>query len=103
MQQMNVRRGQQAVREAEKKLAMIQRWDRELDHHTDPFVRQINHLHGFLTADLGRAAASLDQTIKTLENYAAIAPGGTAPTAQPAEPDASSHAAPENPAPAASP
>jgi hypothetical protein len=81
--QMSVRRCQTAVREAEKKLALIRKWDRELDRETEPLLKQVSSLHGFLSADLRNAVATLEEILRTLEAYANT-PAPSAAT--PAEP-----------------
>jgi predicted transcriptional regulator len=71
-QQMAVHRAQRSVREAEDKLRVLKKWDRELQNRTEPMVKQIEQLHGFLTADMARAVAFLGEVIKTLEAYAEV-------------------------------
>ena len=63
-------------REAEAKLAVLKKWDRELENRTDPLVKQVTQLHGFLTTDMGRAVAYLAQVVKALEAYADVATPG---------------------------
>lgn len=75
--QMAVHRAEQAVRAAEDKVAAVRRWGRDFGNHADPLVKQLEQLHHFLVADLGRAVAELAQAITTLQAYAGI---GTAPT-----------------------
>jgi hypothetical protein len=76
---MAVQRAQQVVKEAEAKLAVIKKWDRELENRTDPLAKQVEQLHGFLTTDMTRAAAYLAQVVKTLDAYAdVLAPSGSA-------------------------
>jgi hypothetical protein len=70
--QMQVQKAQRSVREAEQKLAAIKKWLRELEPLTEPLLKQIEQLRGFLTADLGRAVASLAENVKLLERYAKI-------------------------------
>jgi hypothetical protein len=71
---MAVQRAERAAREAEAKLVVVKRWDRELENRTDPLLKPVNQLHGFLTADMARAVAYLDQAVRTLAAYAAAAP-----------------------------
>ena len=47
-QQMAVQRAQRDVRAVEDKLAVIKKWDRELDDRSAPLVKQMEQLHGFL-------------------------------------------------------
>lgn len=77
-QQMEVRRAREAVKEAEAKLVLLKRWDRELENRSEPLVKQVDQMHFFLTTDLTRAVASLAQTVKSLEAYAGVAlPGAS--------------------------
>jgi hypothetical protein len=76
---MVMQRAQQAVKEAEAKLAVLKKWERELENRTDPLTKQVEQLHGFLTTDMTRAAAYLAQVVKTLDAYAdVLAPSGSA-------------------------
>jgi hypothetical protein len=74
-QQMAVHRAQHAVRDAEAKLALLKKWDRELENRTEPLLKQVDLLHGFLTSDMARAVAYLAQAVKSLDAYAGVAPG----------------------------
>ena len=77
LQQMAVHRADRAARESEAKLAVLKKWDRELENRTDPLVKMLNQLHGFIVTDMTQAVAYLGQVVKTLEAYAAVAaPGG---------------------------
>ncbi|HEY3762750.1 MAG TPA: hypothetical protein VGN23_13475 [Verrucomicrobiae bacterium] len=70
--QMTVRRAQNAVQQAEDKLKLLKRWDRDLDNRAAPLLKEIEQLHGFLTADIPRATATLMQIIKTLDAYTGV-------------------------------
>jgi hypothetical protein len=70
-QQLAVQRAARAVDEAEAKLAVLKKWDRDLENQTGPLLKQIEQLQGFLTTDMGRAAAQLAQVVQTLDAYAA--------------------------------
>ncbi len=74
LQQMAVQRADRAVREAEGKLAIVRKWSRNLDEKVDPLLRQTGQFQTFLTADLAKAIACLDQVINVLEAYAGIIP-----------------------------
>ncbi|HEY1662206.1 MAG TPA: hypothetical protein VGI03_07290 [Verrucomicrobiae bacterium] len=77
--QMAMRRAQRAVEEAEGKLKILRRWDRDLDNRAAPLLKEIEQLHGFLTADMPRAVALLAQFIKALDAYTGMGapnPGG---------------------------
>ncbi len=78
LQLMAVQRTERAVREGEAKLSVIKKWGREMENRTDPLLKQLNQLQGFLTTDMGRAVAYLAQVVKTLEAYASVAAPGAA-------------------------
>jgi hypothetical protein len=73
-----VQRAERAVREAEAKLMVIKKWDRELENKSEPLIKQTNQLHNFLTAEMPGAVAQLTQIVTLLEAYADVnpAPGG---------------------------
>jgi flagellar motility protein MotE (MotC chaperone) len=73
-QQMAVQRAQRDMRVVEEKLAVLKKWDRDLDHKTAPLVKQMEQLHGFLTVEMDRAVAYLDQAIRALEAYREAGP-----------------------------
>ena len=85
LQQMAVHRADRALREAEAKLAVLKKWDRELENRTDPLVKMLTQMHGFLITDMAQAVAYLAQVVKTLEAYAAVAAPGGAPALTAAE------------------
>ena len=70
--QMQVNKALKAVREAEGKLAGIKKWLRELEPVTEPLLKQIEQLRGYLQADIGRAISSLTENVKLLDAYAKI-------------------------------
>jgi hypothetical protein len=91
-QQMAVIKARNAVREAETKLRILRKWDRELEHRSEPLVKQLDQLHGFLATDMVKAVAYLAQVVRTLDAYAGVAlPGGETSSAAPVE-DASTPA-----------
>ena len=74
LQHLNMQRAQGAVREVEAKLDLLKKWDRQMENRTDPLVKQVEQLQGFLTADMARAVAYLEQVIKTLDAYVGTMP-----------------------------
>jgi hypothetical protein len=82
LQQMAVNRAKRALQESEDKIKTLKRWGHELDNRSAPLLKEIEQLHGFLTAELPKAVALLAQTIRTLDAYAEAAapakPEGTA-------------------------
>jgi hypothetical protein len=84
---MAVQRAERANHEAEAKMTVLKKWDRELENCSDPLVKQITQFHGFLSTDMQRAVAYLDRVIKTLEAYAGVtAPGADAATVRTTKP-----------------
>ncbi len=85
LQLMAVQRAQRAVHEAEAKLGMLKKWERELDHRTAPLLKQTEQTQGFLTTDMARAIAYLEQVLRALDAYRQVASsrgvsaGGAAP------------------------
>jgi hypothetical protein len=67
---MTVHRAQKAVGEAEEKLKLLKKWDRELDNRTAPLLKEVEQLHNYLTGDIPKAVAYLAQIVKTLDAYA---------------------------------
>jgi hypothetical protein len=74
---MMVQRTERADREAKAKMAVLKKWDRELENRTDPLLKQVTQLQWFLAGDMARAVAYLAQVVRTLEAYAAVARPGT--------------------------
>jgi hypothetical protein len=74
LQQMAVQRAQRQMRAVEEKMSVLKKWDRDLDNRTSPLVKQMEQLHGFLSVEMERAVAYLDQTIRALEAYRSVAP-----------------------------
>ena len=70
---MAVQRAQRAIAEAEAKLGVLKKWDRELDNRAAPLLKQTEQLQGFLATDMARAVVYLDQALKALEAYRQVA------------------------------
>jgi len=73
-QYMAAHRAQRSVREAEDKQRLLKKWNRELENRTEPMVKLVDQLHGFLTSEMIHAVAFLAQAVKTLQAYADLAP-----------------------------
>ena len=73
LQQMAVQKAQRAMEEAEGKLVMLRKWDRELENLTDPLLKPVGQLQGFLATDMNKAVAYLAQSIQALEAYTDVA------------------------------
>jgi hypothetical protein len=83
VQQLLVHRAEQAYDEAEKKLAMLKKWDRELENRSEPLVKQVDQFQSFVTAEMPKAIAYLTQVVRTLEAYADVRMGGSTDAAAP--------------------
>ena len=82
-QQMAVHRTKRAFHEAEDKLRVIRKWNRDFDNRVEPLLKQMEKLHTVLAHDMVRAIAYLAQAINTLHAYAGIAPPTAAPASAP--------------------
>jgi hypothetical protein len=80
-QQMAVQRAQRDMRAVEEKLAVLKRWNRDLENKTAPLVKQMEQLHGFLTVEMDKAVAYLDQALAALAAYQSVSPAAMPPTA----------------------
>ena len=68
-----VRRAKLALAEAEEKMKLLKKSERELDHDSEPLLKQVEKLQGFLSGDMGLAVVQLNEFIKVLEAYAGVA------------------------------
>ena len=82
---MAVQRAERANREAEAKMTVLKKWGRELENRTDPLAKQVTQFHSFLTTDMQRAVAYLDNVVKALEAYAGVHTPDTSAAPAPAE------------------
>jgi hypothetical protein len=73
-QQMAVRRARDAVHEAEAKLSLLRKWDRDLANLAEPLVRQTNSLQHALNSDMPQAVAHLEQLVQALDAYRDLIP-----------------------------
>jgi hypothetical protein len=80
-QQLAVHRAKRAVQETEEKLALLKKWDRELENLTDPLLKPVGQLQGFLATDMKKAVAYLAQSVQALEAYTDVAAPGLPATA----------------------
>ena len=67
-------KAREALDEAEAKLRILKRWNKEFASRTEPLARQLEKLHTVLAHDMTKAIAYLTQAADTLDAYAAIAP-----------------------------
>jgi len=73
-QYMAVQRAQASVREAEEKQKLLKKWSRELENRTEPMVKLIDQLHGFLNTEMLKAVQYLGEVVQTLQAYAEARP-----------------------------
>jgi chromosome segregation ATPase len=86
--EIDLRRAQARLREAEEKVANVRRWRRALPQTLNEYELPMRRLGGFLDGDVQHALAVLDASIAALDAYMALeAPGAAAPpNAAPAAP-----------------
>lgn len=84
LQHMAAQRARRAVEAAEQKLAALKKWERDLENLTDPLLKPVGQLQGYLTTDLARAVASLTQTLQAVEAYRKVASPRLAASSTPA-------------------
>lgn len=73
-EQFAVHRAKEAVAEADLKLRILRKWDRDFESRVQPLVKQMEKLHMVLSNDMVKAVAYLNQAIKTLAAYAQTTP-----------------------------
>jgi len=73
---MAVQKAQRAVDEAEAKLVMLKKWNREMETRAEPLLKQLEHFHGYLTTELVKGTVQLAQIVKTLDAYTDTVPLG---------------------------
>jgi hypothetical protein len=74
---MLVQRAERADQAARAKMAVLKKWDRELENRTDPLLKQVTQLQWFIAKDMAQAVAYLAKMERTLEAYADVAQPGT--------------------------
>jgi hypothetical protein len=82
-EQMAVHRAKRAFDEAEDKLRVIKKWNRDFENRVNPLVKQMEKLQTVLAHDMTQAIAFLTRAIDTLHAYAGITPAGSAPASAP--------------------
>ena len=86
-EQMAVAKAKRAYEEAEGKLRIIKRWDRDFENQTQPLARQMEKLHSLLADDAEKAVTYLTQALAALDDYTGMAPppGLATASSQPGE------------------
>jgi hypothetical protein len=80
-EQVAYHRARRALDEAEDKLRVVKRWNREFDSRAQPLVKQMEKLHTFLAHDLLLAINYLGEAAETLHGYAGMNTGSPPPPA----------------------
>lgn len=88
-QETAVTRARRALHEAQEKLRLVKKWDRNFDLVVDPLAKQMDGLRTVLDHDMPRALAFLGGAQRALEQYAGV----RTPTEEVPEPPVE----PENP------
>ena len=79
--QMDVKKAKRRIEEAEAKIEITKRWQRDLPKAVHEYDGPARQLSGYLESDLKQVLAMLDRMATSLEAYVAIsAPPGGAPT-----------------------
>lgn len=87
-EQMAVHRAKRAVEEADAKLRVIKKWNREFEGRVQPMAKQTEKLHTVFTNDMVKAVTFLAQAINTLAAYADTKPAASATASSQAAPEA---------------
>ena len=83
-QQAAVQKCRRAIHDAEDRIKLVKQWQRQFDQRVASPARQVEKLRHTLSNDLGQAVFWLNEVTKSLTDYAALSPGGSAPTNSPA-------------------
>jgi uncharacterized protein (UPF0305 family) len=84
VEQMAFHRARRALDEAQDKLRVLKKWNREFESRVQPLVKQTEKLHTVLSSDVPQAVAYLNQVLNTLAAYAeAQLQGSPSPSAPP--------------------
>lgn len=81
-QQLALHRAKAAYEEGQEKLALLKKWDHELDNRSQPLVKQVDQFLSFVSTELPRAIAYLTQAIRSLEAYAEVRMGAMSDAAE---------------------
>jgi len=77
-------RAEREVNEAMAKMAMLKKWDSQLEGLADPLLRQVENVHDFMMTEMPRAVNYLTEIIKSLEAYSDVPQPGTGSSGIPA-------------------
>jgi AcrR family transcriptional regulator len=76
-------KARRALDEAEARLSVIKKWSRQYESRVEPLAKEVDRLRDFLAAHMGRAVQYLSETIRTLADYAELAPPESSTTKPP--------------------
>ena len=93
---MSVNKAKQALEEAENKVQLIKKWNRDFSSQVEPLGKQMERLHTLLANELPGAVAHLGSIIKTLHDYADVGSPGEMPAPTPLPEKESSEALPDS-------
>lgn len=82
-----VRRATAAKREAEEKLRKIKKWCRDFDSGIEPLAKKVENLRASMLYEMPNAIAFLEQSARTLSDYAGMRAAGTAAKKPAQEPE----------------
>jgi hypothetical protein len=94
-EQFAVHRAKEAVAQADLKLRILRKWNRDFESRVQPMVKQMEKLHMVLSNDMVKAVTYLNQAINTLSAYAQSASERPAANSSITAPAASTSAAAE--------
>ena len=83
VEQLMVHRAKRAYDDADNKLRVIKKWNRDYDNRVAPLVKQMEKLHSVLGHDMTMAISFLTHAIDALRAYAEIAVPTDAPVTAP--------------------
>lgn len=75
-----VTKAKRALDEAENKLRIVKKWNRDFANHVEPLAKQLEKLQTVLTNNLPQAIAYLANAVKTLDDYRGVAPVSETPS-----------------------
>ncbi len=72
-----VMQAKRALNEAQARLDIVKKWNREFDSRIEPLAKEVDKLQDVLVSHMGKAVVYLTQANKSLAEYAEIAPRET--------------------------
>ncbi|MEO7678493.1 MAG: hypothetical protein ABIV39_17170 [Verrucomicrobiota bacterium] len=78
-ERMAVQKVKRALDEAEAKLVLVKKWNRNFANEVMPIAKQLEKLQSVFTTNLPEAISYLGQAVRTLDDYSGIAPTEAGP------------------------